>query len=479
MAVIRKLRSPLAPPTVGVVNEDGSVFLRPPGARKSRRAHITDEHKPGTRLYASWDTIQSLLARGEGEALTWGAQPVKWRHERRPDEEQWRPRPSDVSVLRVDFPDDDRRAHEGLARWRDWLHARGARPTGSLGGSALCLLRATIPHDVWTMRGDPPPIEAPLGARQFCAVDPGTSVSPAVHLDLPSAYPTVMGQLLCGDAIWRQVDKRELLRLPIEERHKVEPLIVEARVRVPDLPFGPLPERPTVTAPPDSWEHSAELEGAAAASYPTGKTITGVWGWPELAEARAAGCRVTPLRGWILVNDGTRPFQRWLYACREGRELPGFAAVLAKASANAAWGALVIGQGARAVVSYDPRRGRVRRLLPPLPGSGGRSWDMAELICGTVRAELARMMREVGPGLVTAHTDGGWCRAGTTPPPGWIVKTKAARLDVVGAQTLRYWPPGGRSARGPLYAVAGWPQRMAAEAFEADWSTVPKREEYA
>jgi hypothetical protein len=467
MAIIRRIEKPLSPPTVGVLNEDLSVYTIEPGKFKPKRSTVG---APGTRVYASWDTIESLLTRGIGEALTWGARPIRWRRERI-EEDQWHPRPTDVSVLRVDFPEDDADTLAGLGLWRDWLCSYGARPTGSLGGSAMSLLRATIPHDVWTMRGEAPPISATLGSRQHLAVEPGTSISPAQHFDLPAAYPTVMGELCCN-GIWRELTLEQLAVMPLDRRAELGPLILEATVTIPELPVGPLPDRPTVDVAQDSWEHSDVLEGEAAASYPVGCELTGVWSWAEIREALLSGCTIETIRGWWLVNDGTRPFAPWLRAVKHGRELEHrFAALLAKASSNAAWGSLVIGSGARAVVWYDGSS-RQRKVLPAI-GGGGRSWDLAELICGSVRAELARMMRLAGTDLVTAHTDGGWVLPGARLAAGWVRKDEANRLDVIGPQMLRYWRPGG-SERGPLYAVAGWPQRQAAEAFEAVWSVARK-----
>lgn len=469
MAVIRRATRRLPVPAVAVLNENQLASVSLPGSKTTHLSAL-GALPPGARCYASWDTIEALLTQGHGEALTWGARPIRWRMERR-DEEQWIPRTTDVSVLRVDFPDDDSKALRGLAAWRDWLAAHGARPTGSLGGSAMALLRATIPHDVWTMRGTAPPISATLGSRQHLAVPPGTTVAPAVHFDLPAAYPTVMGMLRCGSAIWRELTARELDYIPLARRHELGELIVEATVTIPELPVGPLPDRPTIEVAPDSWEHSEELGGEAVASYPISRELTGVWSWPELREAANGGCEFEVRRGWWLLHDGTRPFLPWLRAVRTGRELDdGFARMLAKASANAAWGSLVIGSGTRAVISYEGGS-RTRKLLPPIPG-GGRSWDLAELICGTVRGELFRMMRTVEGHLVTAHTDGGWVAQGAQLPHGWIEKDRARRLDVVGPQMLRYWRPG---RGGALYAVAGWPQRQAAEAFEDVWSVTGGR----
>lgn len=121
----------------------------------------------------------------------------------------------------------------------------------------------------------------------------------------------------------------------------------------------------------------------------------------------------------------------------------------------------------------------------PVQGSKGhavRAWDVGELVCGTVRAELYSALA-IFPrrDLVCAHTDGVWLRDGalvdfampTLEERGWRVKKRAAELQLVDQQKYRYRVPRGRSWH---YIVSGVPTSQAPELFERLWRRFEGRE---
>lgn len=456
------------------------AVLLPDGRALTEQGKVIDldtEASWALRVYGSWEIVAPLMREGKGEALFWAGEPIRWRVDRL-DQEQWVSQAGDVTVLKhTSIPYDASMQLAGIVRWAEWLYAHGAQPQRSLGYSGFGLLRSQLQEPVQTMGGEPPPLSWTQGARQQLFCPPRSSFTSAVHLDLPAAYPRMLGGLPVGRMLWRQLDKPELLRQSLGERGSQRPLFVRARVSVPDsLRVGPLPERP-LEAPVGSWERCALLGGEETASYPVGKTIEGIWCWDEIAEATRAGCAIEPLEGWIGVGDGSQPFLPWLVAVERGRQLGGFAGQLAKSTANATWGQLVIRGENRRTLAWFEGRELQQRKLPPLQGGLPPSFDLGELICGGVRAQLAHMMRLLAGKLISVHTDGGWLQgplgySDDYPvqeriPPGWLVKEHASHLDIIDPQTLRYRRSPGRQW---LYRVAGQPQDAADVWFQHAWS---------
>lgn len=455
MPVIWPPRRDSEPPQLGLLTDRGLVLCE--DGRRLRR------EPPELRVYASTETVRRLVEDGQGEMLTWDSQPVRWRR-LRVEEEQWRDRRSDVVVLAPPFPDSSAEALRGLLRWRDWLARYGARPLGGAGATGMNLLRATLPYPVATMAGQPPPIEFVLGPRQLLPpwVHSDPTYRNVLHLDLAAAYPNELGQLPYQGALWRQLDRPQLDQLP--ERAERRPLLVQASVRIPELPFGPLPERPDAelmrSLRKTSIEHCELLAGRAVARYPTGCILDGVWLWAEVEEALNWGCELLQLRScWQLQHAGGLPFRPWLDAVYRGRELPGFARTLAKSSANATWGSLVPSQGVRRLVGPHG----ARQLPPRKPRPG--SWDAAELVTAGVRVRALRLMRELGERLLSFHTDGAWVLDGPVPD-GWEVRYRARRLDLLDPQRWRYWRAGEAS---PRYAYAGATRSTAPQEFNLSW----------
>lgn len=455
MASIDPYRLHPRPPAVAVLTDLGEAL------EETGELHDLEHLPPGVRAYGSWDVVDRLLSAGVGEAFYWDGEPTRWRHRTyHEDYGGWTRRASDVTVFRIPFPEDDRKAIVGLADWRDWLAGYGAAPQGSLGSSAMSLLRATLADSLWTARGDLPPIRWTLGGRQELGTAVRSSHTGAHHLDLPAAYAQTLGELRYG-GVWREV------RPDQPERYAAAgaPVFAHATVAVPELRYGPLPRRMKVKPERAS---PFDLLDTSGALYPTADRLVGTWTWQELEEASSAGARVKLDRLWVHVTEAGelgQPFAPWWRAVQEGRALPGFGGLLAKTSANALWGQFAIGDGRRQLVRYVDGERQVVNL--PVPGGGQpRSWDLAETITGRVRAMLHRMMRHADDRLLSVHTDGGWTSSSVSAPAGWRVKDEAARIDVLGPQMLRYWRP---RRPEPLHCVAGVPARFAARTFQAIW----------
>jgi hypothetical protein len=452
VAKIEPYRLNPVPPTVALldgprtaVDEHGATLSLP-------------ELERGVRVFASWDLVHELVSAGYGETYCWDGEPIRWRHEAVDDGPiGWTRRHTDVTVFRMAFPPEPERVLSGLAIWRDWLGEYGAAPQGSLGSSAMSLLRGTIGRPLWTARGQLPPIRWTMGGRQELLTEPRSTHAGARHFDLPAAYARTLGELRYG-GVWRQLGPGFDWRFWHGEGR---PVFVRADVRVPRLRFGPLPRRPRKR--PAGWDRSVL---APPIEFPVGKRLRGTWTVEELAEAERLGADVRALEAWVHVTEGGdlgRPFTAWWAAVQDGRSRPGFAGLLAKGSANALWGQFCVSEGRREL--RGP--GGSLRVLPAPGGGMPRSWDLAELVTGRVRAALAGMMRENAGDVLSVHTDGGWManRAGI-PPDGWAVKDEAARLELLGPQTLRYRRP--RSGRW-LYCVSGVPPSRAEGLFESAW----------
>lgn len=451
------------PPSMALLCEDGLTALT-----EDAGVVALTELPEGYRVWGSWDRVTELWGDGLGEALCWQARPVRWR----PWQSEgpvWRDQPNDVRVLRVQFPEEDDRALEGLVRWRDWLGQKGAAPAGSLGSSAFSLLRATLRKPLWTSVGNVPPIPYIMGGRQELVSAMGR-YEPARHYDLPAAYAQALGQLRYGGA-WATVGGSYPYAM-VARRGVL--CFVRARVRVPKgLPLGPLCTRPK--RPPKGTD---ALLSFSMGRYPTGKVVQGIWTWEEVEVASEAGCKVKVLDVWVLSSGtGVYPFKPWWEEIQEGRGLPGFAGLLGKATGNALWGQFCITPtGAeRTVQHWTGTRHQPKRWKRTVPLSGSSPHyapDLAETLTGRVRADLYRCMMAAGDPLLCAHTDGIWTQGEVdTVPEEWRAKEKVARLDLITPQFMRYYRhPGGH----PEYVVAGAPDTLAPALFERVWGSLAR-----
>ncbi len=461
MIVAPYKRNPL-PPTVAVLladATDGFVIVDEHGSRQRPGDELAD----GVRVWGSYDVVHELVAAGHGEALCWNNEEIRWRHARL-DVDGWRNRASDVSVLKLPFPANPRDTLRALASWRDWLASYGAAPTGTTGSAAWSLLRARLERTLFTSqpKRSLPPIPWTIGGRQTLGpAGAGSFVGELEQADLPAAYASELGGLAYGGS-WITGD--ELPKKPLDPEwwsREGRPVFVRARVRVPAALYGPLPRRPR-----------RRITGIAAAflglEYPSGGRIQGTWTWDELAAAVDNGATIERLfQVWAHLS-GSQPFAAWWDAVQDGRTMPGLAGLLAKTTGNALWGRFCM-DAAGGTRTIRGRQGATMRQRAVV-SSGGipAAHDLAETVSGRVRARLYRQMIAAGDDLLSAHTDGVWLRAGAPVLEGWRVKEQARRLDLLGPQTLRYWPRRVHE-REPFHAFAGMPAELAPTMFEQLW----------
>jgi hypothetical protein len=455
------VRNPVAPVVAVMIPDDARGYLI---VDELGRRWDADELVPEVRVWASYDVVHELVAAGHGEALCWNNEEIRWRHARL-DVDGWHTRASDVAVLKLPFPEDPRETLRALARWRDWLGSYGAAPTGTTGSAAWSLLRARLERTLFTSqpKRSRPPIPWTLGGRQELGpAGAGRFDGRLEQRDLPAAYASELGGLRYGGS-WLTGDELPKRRLDPEWwAGEGRPVFVRARVRVPAGRYGPLPRRPR-----------RRVTGMAAAflgaEYPTGGRLQGVWTWQELAAAvEYGGARIERVLDVWAHLAGGQPFLPWWEAVQAGRRMPGLAGLLAKTTGNALWGRFCMDStGGVRTVRRRTGRGLEQRAVVSHGGIPA-AHDLAETVSGRVRARLYGAMVAAGDGLLSAHTDGVWLVEGADVLDGWRRKGRARRLDLLGPQTLRYWPARVHELE-PFHVFAGIPAEQAPQAFEELW----------
>lgn len=461
--MIRPYVRPPEPPDVALLTPGGELI--------SEHGELIDlDYWPeSTRAWCDYDTVRQLVSEGRGEALCWNGEEITWRH-RRQDEEGWKRRPTDVHVIKLPFYDEHELTIGALGKWRDWLASNGASPTSTTGSASWSLLRARLQHPLWLSMGNPPPLRQTLGGRQELGPGgQGRYQGDLAQLDLPAAYASELGNLRYGGHWFRA---SSLPRHPPEWwAESGRPVFCRAYVTIPEQPYGPLPRRPRRRA----HGLAAAILGA---EYPTGKRLQGVWTWPELQAAEETGAaRINRIaETWVHLAGEMQPFLPWWEAIQQGRAAGGLAGLLAKTTGNALWGRFAMDTKARGVRTIRSTNKQGRLISRPYGFKGGRppSHDLAETVSGRVRARLYRAILLAGDDLVSAHTDGIWCRARPSllaGLPEWRRKQSASRVDLLDPQVLRYWPRRGHAQT----VFAGVPSRLADEAFEAAWARMEEK----
>lgn len=472
MIVDPYVRTPVAP-TVAVLTREGRIV------DEHGELLDPDDWPKGTRCWTDYDTVRELVNDGQGEALCWNGEEIRWRHERL--EEDWHSRASDVAVLRLPFPESVEATLRALGAWRDWLARYGASPTGTSGSAAWSLLRATLTETLFCSMGSPPPLLQTLGGRvELGPAGPGRFEGELCQVDLQAAYARELSGLRYGGRWFRSADLPGVRREPAWWAGEGRPVFVRCRVEIPALAYGPLVRRPRRRMSQLQLFFSQLHEDR----YPVSTRLQGLWTWQELEAALEQGCRLLSVGEFWVHLAARRPFGAWWEAVQEGRRMPGLAGLLAKVTGNALWGRFCMdsrAQGRRSVRSRDGKRVGSRELA--LRGGLPPAHDLAEIVSGRVRAELYRLMMRAGDDLLSAHTDGAWIKGGdasshkslaeprVTEAAGgsWRVKQPARRLDLIDPQTLRYWPVPARPSE-PWVVYAGVPAGLAAGAFERAWS---------
>lgn len=421
------------------------------------------------RCFIAWESARKLTTDGHGEALMWNGEHIRWRPGQHPTEDRWIPRPSDAYVLRVPMYERAEPNLSELARWRDWLWRYRAQP-GTMGGTSMSLLRACIRRPLWTsVKWDKLWIRQSAGGIiRMGPHGPGEYHGVLNHWDLSAAYASEIGTLRYGGRWWDEPNTTDKWLAHLVARGI--PVMVRARVRIPDLLYGPLPVRPRRLVDFNPLKRNV-VSRSGHGFYPVAKTIQGLWTYEEICAARNVGCRVHVIEAFTHSSAPQSPFAEWWGAIQEGRDMEGLAGMLAKVTGNALWGMFALDPTVRGRRSIHSKPGKNRRMvMRPLPVGGYpiAAIDLAEIVAGRVRARLYEAMTECGDDLVCAHTDGLWSSGGVRPTGEWRAKETARQIQVLSPQHMRWWAPG--KAR-PVTMYAGVPYEQADTKFDEDWAS--------
>jgi hypothetical protein len=444
------------------------VFVDPEGqyvdedGERLRPKTIVEDHS--IRCFCTWETARKLTAEGQGEALLWNGEHIRWRPFKFHDEDEWHRRGYDAYVLRTPMYADNELNMRELVRWRDWLHQYKALPA-TMGGTSMSLLRARVTRPLFcSSQWDTSQLPQSAGGR--ITIGPqgrGTFIGRLVHWDMPAAYATEIGTMRYGGRWFPEPNtSTEWLDHLVE---KGVPIYCRAKVYVPSsLPYGPLCRRYRQALHP----LKAMLMLYGDQRYPTGKSLQGIWTWEELATAQKWGCSVTVIQAWHHAAKPTSPFAQWWEAVQEGRKMQGLAGSLAKTTGNALWGSFALDPATRGKRSIHSRHnGKFIVRHPVVPPRPINAIELAEIVAGRTRAKLYDAMMTLGDKLICAHTDGLWSfDDGTDLGDKWRIKKNADRIQLLSPQHLRYsWH--GRSEI--LYS--GVPAERAEDAFNNAWGT--------
>lgn len=330
-------------------------------------------------------------------------------------------------------------AFEAIRTWADWLRNHGAN-VGSPSGSAWSLWRSSL-RSVFASWGEEPPGDRlAFGGRQG-EREPGVYEDAEIW-DLSAAYAFTLGSLELPIR-WRAFDH---LGPDVPEAPSG---YAQAAIAVPPMPWGPLPEQ----------------EGPGAVFWPTGEEVEGIWSFDEIRAARAAGCDVLVTKVWTSTSHRA-VFADWWTMIEAGRrELPAPAVRLVKVSSNTLWGRFL--QAGEAEWWSWPNGGDLLIEPDPVPRRDPTSPAIAGLIASRVRARLWLEGLAPYPDAIACHTDGVILPAGhhlqpnTGGPGRWRLKDRAARLELISAQSFRYIRPDGAM----VYRVSGVPEEVAPRVF--------------
>lgn len=462
--IIEPYKKTPRPPTVALLSDSGEI------RDEDGRRYGPESIPENVRVWCSYDVARSLVNDGQGEALTWNGEEIRWRSTNHGDlEGVWKNRPTDVAVIKLPFPDNPSPGLAALSQWRDWLARYGAAPTGTTGSASMSLLRATLEEKLFCTMGEAPPILQTMGGRlEMGERGVGRTEGRLEQWDMQAAYASEIGGMRYGGRWWNTKDLG-VTHEPEWWARNGRPVFVHARVKIPEGIIAPLIRRPKKRMS----VMRLYMDSLTVPRYPSG-TQTGLWTWQELEGAIEAGCTVREILNVYAHLGGSQVFEPWWDAIQDGRAAGGLAGALAKMTGNALWGRFCMDvrvRGDRAIRRREKGKRRLTQWSVADRAGGPRpAHDLAETVSGRVRSRLYRAMAAVGPALISAHTDGMWVVGDDSlrslEKTGWRQKEAARRIDVLDPQTLRYWP---KRNQEPRYVMAGRPAREAPEAFAKLW----------
>lgn len=401
----------------------------------------------GTRIFTSGRTAKKLWnVEKVGETLWFDKSIRKWRKKCPAHYKTRNSWPgSSLEVTTIDSrscPDNPKEAIEGLAQCRDWIEENGGNLKGSFSSASVSLFKASLKGQEYeTPYIGIEEITNPMGGRLLPCKSLYTSfIGNLVQYDLHSAYSRTLGNLQFGGpgSCWIETNRISKFDL-MAEQGKV--IFIEAEVRIPEMRLGPLPERRERNAKNLMWDWL---------SFPVNTTIRGIWTYQEIRQAEIAGCKIKVIRAIYHQATGRKYWHEdWYNIILSGRNLSGFAKSLAKQIGNSLWGRYAMRPRPSRTKWRDENGKRHTEIRDVRVFKATQCMELADALCGNIRASLFEFAVSAGNLLLQGNTDGGWTiYDGTWRPPSddWRNKKRATRLDIIDDRTYRYWEPGSRDA---------------------------------
>lgn len=433
-----------------ILHEDGNEY---------KFGNIPDN----TRIWSAWNDRMLDIWKTQklGELLVYAEDPIRWRRTVSGDDHYWgtAANKEDVYLMKTAaFPEDDTVALQAFIEWRNWVEEYNAKCSGTVASVSWSIWRATLSSAFVSPKEWPKAVQFPIGGRLVpCREENSAYIGSFLQWDMSAAYAKRLGGIRFGgrNSKWIEVQPDSHYA---EAASQGVPVYVVAKVWVPRMKHGPLPQRRKVYSP----------FSYAPINYFTGKQLYGTWTVQEIQQAIEAGCTVKVERVWLHAG-GELSFEKWWSIIQEGREhLYGFAKYLAKATGNSLWGQFAFREKKRKVRWFDDDGKRNHRIILPRIGNRPKSPELADQLSGQIRADLYSFVRQANGFLLQANTDGAWIDETDTvrPPDIWRIKERAVMMEFIDAATYRYWKPGESD---PTYVMAGVPFNVQQKSFEAVW----------
>jgi hypothetical protein len=421
-----------------------------------------DKTPKDTRIWSAWNDQMIDIWKNKkiGELLVYAEDPIRWRKTITNNDHYWGTTANgqDVYLLKTNsFPDKPEEALHAFVEWRNWIEEYGAKASGTVASVSWSIWKATLSKSFVSPTDWPKAVKFPIGGRLVpCREENSCFMGDFVQWDMQAAYAKRLGSILFGGdkSKWIEVNDRSHYA---EMAAKGIPVYVVARVWVPRMKYGPLPQRRQKYSP---FSHMP-------INYWTNKQIYGTWTFQEIEQAELVGCSVTIERVWVHAG-GEASFRKWWEIIEEGRDnLIGFSKYLAKSTGNSLWGQFAFREKPRKVRWYEEGKRHHRIILPRL-ADRPKSPELSDQLSGQIRADLYRFLVTAEDELLQANTDGAWVieTAGFKPPDIWRVKKRAHVMQFIDASTYRYWQPGETE---PSYVMAGVPFDVQTKAFDSVW----------
>jgi len=406
-----------------------------------------------TKIFASQSVVRNIWNEGVGEIQSFDRRITKWR-KKCPDhykKRTWWPGTSlEVTVSdSKSFPINPKEAVEAYAYWRDWVEENGGNIKGSMSNTSLTLFKASLHgHTYETPYDTIEKIGSPLGGRLLPCKSLFTSfVGDFVQWDKYSAYTTELSRMSFGGigSRWKEKDISQTCDTLVEKGYLI---YVEAEVKIPDIELGPLPIRRDRKVATPMWDYL---------SFPRDTTLKGIWTYEEIRQADLVGCKIKIHRIIYHVATGKKYWHEdWYHVIISGREsLQGFAKSLAKQTGNSLWGRYAMRSRPSRTKWRDDNGNRQSEISNLGISKSRQCMELADQLCGKIRAALFELAISAGNNLIQGNTDGAWVKyeSGWNPPDNdWRNKQRSSRIDIVDDRTYRYWEPGEEN---PVYITPG------------------------